>query len=227
MRLLQDEIRTLKWDNNTPIFDYLNQAKSLFDSLKQADGCTDEDELITYTLDGLGIEYRNLATTMVADWRPFNRNQNSFSTHGGNRGHGRANRGRGRRLSPSGYPPSTWNQGRPPHDHPPPTLSDRRPPLLPTPVPASSRKSLICLRRDKMGHIAWFCPDRGPQALMAQHASLPKAAQNSTWCFDSWVTHHITPDSGGISDPQPYTGTDTIVVGNGNELKITHIGNSN
>ncbi|XP_021826102.1 uncharacterized protein LOC110766987 [Prunus avium] len=64
VRILRDQIRTLRKDNNTTVTDYLNYAKSLFDSLTQADATMDDDELISYVLDGLGLEYKELATTL-------------------------------------------------------------------------------------------------------------------------------------------------------------------
>ncbi|CAB4272519.1 unnamed protein product [Prunus armeniaca] len=64
VRILRDQIRTLKKDTNTTVTDYLNYAKSLFDSLTQAGATMDDDELISYVLDGLGLEYKELATTL-------------------------------------------------------------------------------------------------------------------------------------------------------------------
>ncbi|CAB4309565.1 unnamed protein product [Prunus armeniaca] len=62
--ILRDQIRTLRKDTNTTVTDYLNYAKSLFDSLTQAGATMDDDELISYVLDGLGLEYKELATTL-------------------------------------------------------------------------------------------------------------------------------------------------------------------
>jgi len=64
VRILRDQIRTLWKDNNTTVVDYLNYAKSLFDSLIQSGATMDDDELISYVLDGLGLEYKELATTL-------------------------------------------------------------------------------------------------------------------------------------------------------------------
>ncbi|CAB4267257.1 unnamed protein product [Prunus armeniaca] len=64
VRILRDQIRTLRKDSNTTVTDYLNYAKSLFDSLTQAGATMNDDELISYVLDGLGLEYKELATTL-------------------------------------------------------------------------------------------------------------------------------------------------------------------
>jgi hypothetical protein len=64
VRILRDQIRTLRKDSSTTVVDYLNYAKSLFDSLIQSGATMDDDELISYVLDGLGLEYKELATTL-------------------------------------------------------------------------------------------------------------------------------------------------------------------
>ncbi|KAJ6337950.1 hypothetical protein OIU76_007594 [Salix suchowensis] len=64
VRILRDQIRTLRKDSNTTVADYLNHAKSLLDSLNQSGATMDDDEFISYVLDGLGLEYKELATTL-------------------------------------------------------------------------------------------------------------------------------------------------------------------
>ncbi|KAF9664325.1 hypothetical protein SADUNF_Sadunf16G0006700 [Salix dunnii] len=64
VRILRDQIRTLRKDSNTTIADYLNYAKSLLDSLIQSGATMDDDEFISYILDGLALEYKELATTL-------------------------------------------------------------------------------------------------------------------------------------------------------------------
>jgi len=60
VRILRDQIRTLRKDSSTTVVDYLNYAKSLFDSLVQSGATVDNDELINY----VGLEYKELATTL-------------------------------------------------------------------------------------------------------------------------------------------------------------------
>ncbi|KAF9672239.1 hypothetical protein SADUNF_Sadunf11G0020300 [Salix dunnii] len=57
IRILKDQIHTLKKDNNTTVANYLNYAKSLVDSLIQFGAIMDDDEFISYVLDGLGLTY--------------------------------------------------------------------------------------------------------------------------------------------------------------------------
>ncbi|CAL8106344.1 unnamed protein product [Prunus armeniaca] len=49
---------------------------------------------------------------------------------------------------------------------------------------------------------------------------------NLNWCFDLGATHHMTANATSLPNAHPYTGTDKIIVGNGNQLAITHIGNT-
>ncbi|KAF9683312.1 hypothetical protein SADUNF_Sadunf04G0000400 [Salix dunnii] len=51
-------------DNNTTVIEYLNYVKSLVNSLIQSSATMDDDEFISYILDGLGLEYKELATTL-------------------------------------------------------------------------------------------------------------------------------------------------------------------
>ncbi|KAF9673148.1 hypothetical protein SADUNF_Sadunf11G0118500 [Salix dunnii] len=67
VRILRDQIHTLGKDNNTTVVDYLNYAKSLFDSFIQSSAIMGNDEFISYILDGLGLEYKELATTLHMD----------------------------------------------------------------------------------------------------------------------------------------------------------------
>ncbi|XP_022849773.1 uncharacterized protein LOC111371830 [Olea europaea var. sylvestris] len=243
--------------NGTMMAHYLtiNRVKPLFDSLKQTGSSIDDDELITYTLNGLGLEFKYLATTLHMhpdlEFDQFydlvlkekhlqkrlnltttsrvsmvaNQNQNTFPYHGGKWGHGRGTRGHGQRFPPSSYHPSTWNWSCPPYNQPPPSLSDVYLPFFSHRWLLLHARIQFILGVTKMGHIARYCRNHGPQTFVAPHASFPTTVQNSTWCFNSRATHHITPNLYGILVSRSYTGTDTIVAGNGNELKITHIGN--
>ncbi|KAJ6324847.1 hypothetical protein OIU76_012025 [Salix suchowensis] len=64
IRILRDQIRTLKKDNDTTVADYLNYAKSLVDSLIQSGATMDDDEFISYVLDGLGTGVQRAATSL-------------------------------------------------------------------------------------------------------------------------------------------------------------------
>ena len=50
--------------------------------------------------------------------------------------------------------------------------------------------------------------------------------QEQPWLADSAATNHVTSSLNHLSFPKPYTGQEHLTVGNGQNLPITHIGNS-
>ena len=50
--------------------------------------------------------------------------------------------------------------------------------------------------------------------------------QEQLWLADSAATDHVTSSLNHLSFPKPYTGQEQLTVGNGQNLPITHIGNS-
>ncbi|GMY21931.1 Zinc finger, CCCH-type [Fagus crenata] len=62
-----------------------------------------------------------------------------------------------------------------------------------------------------------------PQALAAITL---EDGQNSDWITDTSASAHITGDPGILENVIPYTGTDKVMVGDGNLLHISHIGNA-
>ena len=88
----------------------------------------------------------------------------------------------------------------------------------------------ICKKR---GHHALKCwhrfdnsyqDDHVPQALAALHLNTPTEGQ---WVPDTGSTTHITDDPSILSKLQSYVGSDSVMVGNGSELPITHTGHAN
>ncbi|KAK2991664.1 hypothetical protein RJ640_028939 [Escallonia rubra] len=90
-------------------------------------------------------------------------------------------------------------------------------------------KGLVCQICDRSGHIAMDCYQRFNHTY---HRDLPKAmaslsvsdALKDTWFPDTGAFEHMTVDEGKLTNSKPYFGPDKIVVGNGEKLKITHIG---
>ncbi|CAL8079924.1 unnamed protein product [Prunus armeniaca] len=103
------------------------------------------------------------------------------------------------------------------------SLSDGKPPLLPTPIAGFEVMCQLC---NKQGHVARVCPERGNYVYTAE-ATNANPNENTSWCLDSGATHHMPANLFALPYAQPYTGTDTIIIGNGNHLAITHIGNTN
>ena len=65
-----------------------------------------------------------------------------------------------------------------------------------------------------------------PAKLVAMAAAAPPDSNQTTWISDTGATDHFTPDLHNIPDNQAYTDSQLVSVGNGNQLPISHIGNS-
>lgn len=51
--------------------------------------------------------------------------------------------------------------------------------------------------------------------------------QVSEWLPDAGASAHVTGNQGNLKNLVPYAGSDTIMVGDGNKLPISHIGEAN
>ena len=72
--------------------------------------------------------------------------------------------------------------------------------------------------------------ERHPPAKLASMAASSMAANSSShsnhnWFTDTGASDHITPDLAQLSLHEQATAGETVTVGNGQELPITHIGN--
>ncbi|KAM2253909.1 hypothetical protein ACFX1S_008245 [Malus domestica] len=52
-----------------------------------------------------------------------------------------------------------------------------------------------------------------------------EVATTDSWVVDTGASHHMTPDVTVLNRATPYEGTEKIIVGNGESLEVTHIGN--
>lgn len=67
-----------------------------------------------------------------------------------------------------------------------------------------------------------------PQALFAAHNTSPEqpSAQDPVWYMDSGATDHVTPDMNQLQSSSNYHGPAQLQVGNGENLSISHTGNT-
>uniref|UniRef100_A0A2N9HIL7 Integrase catalytic domain-containing protein n=1 Tax=Fagus sylvatica TaxID=28930 RepID=A0A2N9HIL7_FAGSY len=63
-------------------------------------------------------------------------------------------------------------------------------------------------------------------AAMASASNLQHTQNAETWLTDSGASDHITASSQNLNPQAPYQGSDQVSVGNGQNLPIQHIGNS-
>uniref|UniRef100_A0A5B7C9B1 Uncharacterized protein n=1 Tax=Davidia involucrata TaxID=16924 RepID=A0A5B7C9B1_DAVIN len=100
----------------------------------------------------------------------------------------------------------------------------------------SNQSQISCQICNKPGHQALDCYHRmdysyqgrhPPQQLTAMAATHNQVSSNpNLWLTDTGATNHITTDFGNLSLPAEYYGDDTIAIGNGLGLSISHIGQS-
>jgi hypothetical protein len=56
--------------------------------------------------------------------------------------------------------------------------------------------------------------------------AVPPNSNPTTWISDTGATDHFTPDLHNIPDNHTYTDSQLVSIGNGNQLPISHISNS-
>ena len=85
------------------------------------------------------------------------------------------------------------------------------------------------------GHSARRCPQMFQQSTNTgaspfrpwqPRANVAVATQypSNAWLMDSGATHHLTSDLHNMSIQHPYTGDDSVLIGDGSRLSITHTG---
>ncbi|KAF8407209.1 hypothetical protein HHK36_006336 [Tetracentron sinense] len=100
------------------------------------------------------------------------------------------------------------------------------------PTPMFSQLSASLLICKKPGHDALRCWHRFNHSYQAEEIPQVLAAMSITdphdlgWIPDTGATSHMTNNPGILSSVSPYSGSDKIIVGNGNELSISHISNT-
>ncbi|KAF8392751.1 hypothetical protein HHK36_023100 [Tetracentron sinense] len=90
-------------------------------------------------------------------------------------------------------------------------------------------KCQICGKRNHNALGCWHRFDNSyqldsiPQALSAVTITDP---QDQEWFTDSSVSAHMTGNLGKLTNLRPYTGTDSVEIGDGSQLFISHIGDA-
>jgi len=54
--------------------------------------------------------------------------------------------------------------------------------------------------------------------------SSPSPSTTASWLLDSGASHHVTADLNNLSLHTPYNGQDDVMLGDGSNLPISHIG---
>jgi len=249
---LQRRLQTLE-KKNKPMQVYLKELETICDQLASVGSAVPEKMKIFAALNGSGREYKPIKTSIegsidipptpkldeiisrltgyddrlqgyatssdVSLHLAFNTVQ-ANSVFYSTRGRGQGNRGsRGSRGSNS-----FSTQGRGFHQQ-----------LSYNGSSNSSSKRPTCQICGERGHNALTCwhrfnnsyqPDDLPQALTAMQITDITDHSGSEWVTDSAATAHITNSPRHLQQTKSYAGSDSVMVGNGNFLPITHTGST-
>ncbi|CAL9027026.1 unnamed protein product [Prunus brigantina] len=76
-------------------------------------------------------------------------------------------------------------------------------------------------------HPAAHCPHKynGPDSFPSFAGSHTIQPQDPLWYPDTGATHHMTGNIPSLQQTQPYTGNNSVYMGNGDSLPISHTGN--
>lgn len=243
--VLQRKIQTLSKGDKT-MYVYLSEIKTLCDQLDSIGAAIPESEKIFGMLNGLGRDYESIcaviensmdsvpapslddvmsklipfddklqtytASSDVTPHQAFYSDRGGYSGcgrgqhRGGYRGRGYSTQGRGfyQQFGQSGGRGTQQNSSRP-----------------------------TCQICGKYGHAAFKCykrfdlhfqPSEPPQANTVMRSIEESGYGANDWYPDTAATHHITNSTQHLESTQPYSGTDVVIVGNGDFLPITHVG---
>ena len=242
---LQRKIQTLSKGTRT-MYVYLTEIKTLCDQLDYVGADIPESEKIFGMLNGLGKEYKSIIAVIensmdsfhvpsfddvMSKFISFDDKLQTYNASSGitphqafytNRG-GYSGRGRGQYRR--GYiGPRYSTQGRGFYQQF--VLSSGRGSQQNSSAPTCQ----IC---GKFGHAAYKCyrrfdqyfhPTQQPQANAVMRTMEEMGYEGNDWYPDTAVTHHITSSTQHLKTAEPYSGPDSVIVGNGDFLPITHVG---
>uniref|UniRef100_A0A2N9IJB8 GAG-pre-integrase domain-containing protein n=1 Tax=Fagus sylvatica TaxID=28930 RepID=A0A2N9IJB8_FAGSY len=90
-----------------------------------------------------------------------------------------------------------------------------------------TEEDLLKSAMDNSKEIAHMAMGWHPSAKLATMVTAaPPDSNQTTWISNTGATDHFTPDLHNIPDNHAYTNSQLVSVGNGNQLPISHIGNS-
>ncbi|KAI0510566.1 hypothetical protein KFK09_011171 [Dendrobium nobile] len=228
---LKNELHFLSMKEHS-MTQYLLEVKTKVDALAAAGAPVEVEDIIHYTLNGLPNNYQafktairtnlrsvsldelytllcseelNLAHETSKDLRSLQLNGNSTALAASQgRGRGRTSSNRGRSSNRSTYNTTNNRNNKPP------------------------RPQITCQICGKFGHSAIKCWHRHNEDYNTEPTSAlftsPSQTSSSKWFLDSGASAHLTSDPNQLQQPQPYQGSNQIVLGNGQQLPIQNTG---
>ena len=238
---LHHQIFTLK-KGDSYIADYFHKFTTLANTLAAIEHPLSNYQLVSF-MSGLGSEYDSMVASIQTHSRPFtlddpyglflshelriaqnqptvdlsNASANYAANSSSHRSNNSGGRGGGQNNSNSFSPGrgSFSNSQRNNRGCGPGKNNSNRP---------------VCQVGHKLSHVALACYHRFDNSYTVEsshnmHAlyASPHAASDLNWYSDSGATHHLTNDLANLNvRAEEYTGSETIRVGNGKSLPVTH-----
>lgn len=245
---LRRQLQTTRQDSRT-CSDFIHYSKSISDQLALVGKPVSDEELISYIVGGLNPQYNPFVTSysfatkdtamtfeefqsellsyeqLLAAQAPTTES-NVFALYS----HKRPGQNRKPKYGSSPKPNFGKNLA---HKRSFPSASN-----APQGKPSSTQFSTNkppCQICGRTNHQALDCFHRMDYAYQGRHPPKELAAmvaqsnllhEDETWLADSGATNHITADLENLTLQQPYQGTETVAVGNGNGLNIAHTGST-
>lgn len=233
---------------NISVEDYFMKMRSIADQLAAIGKPLDDDELIMHLMAGFGPEYEALVvhTMHRKDAPDLQEIQLVFQAYGVRLAQQHtalfehsaqlAYRGRGGRY------PAQFGHGSAP-------VAGTSPGNFGRGGRQGSNRNMVCQLCGRTGHVALKCFKRfdvhftgnetnngsnvssngSPKAFLSDFAIGDDAGQcvdseGRSWYVDSGATAHITHDLSNLAISSDYSGTENLIVGNGNRIHISSIG---
>ncbi|KAK8957728.1 hypothetical protein KSP39_PZI001284 [Platanthera zijinensis] len=230
--------------------DYVQRVKSISQNLANAGKPIDEDDLVMWLLRGLGSEFDpivaaiNLSrdsptvdevTALLFDFelrlqttrRDIVQPTAMYSARGRGRTHfgNRSVRGRGKFGDGQGGGRTSQNRAPP---SPTTSRGGRGTPgqRLKGAPRTTDDSNVVCFRCGHPYHKAnnCFAPDSVITNQVQSFAAINLSDQvDHAWYPDTGATNHMTADTAQLEGMTPYSGLDSVMVGNGTGLPITHV----
>ncbi|CAL8165948.1 unnamed protein product [Prunus armeniaca] len=238
---------TLACRDSKPMMEFLQSIKALANELALIDSLIFDDDLVIHILNGLGSDFKEIVVAIRARETPItfeelhdklvdfesaikrhdtppeplvvtaNNTQRTTSNCSFNKGSSTSH----------GYKPPFQQRGILGPDNS----------FLHTSRPFSGQRRFFyqqghsykgfCQLCDQQGHSAKRCPHA--QVLPSSDPTMNVATALHTatnWLIDSGASHHVTPNFANLSLHTNYEGLDSVVIGNGSSMGITHVGST-
>ena len=231
---------------NSTVSEYLTKMKGLADEMASAGRKLEYDELVSYILTGLDLEFNPVVSAIAARVEPITvgdlftqltsfeqrleikggSNGGSFQSSanmaakGGRGGGQNNNNNRGGR---GGFGRSGQGRGQP---------RGGRGGGRPQGNGGGFQAGIFCQLCGKEGHTVIRCFRRfdtnytGPPQKSASSAQTSSYGIDSNWYMDTGATDHITSDLEKLSFREKYHGGDQVHAANGSGMEIVHVGQS-